>query len=277
MAAKRDRVAPLLRAFSLLDGIVAADHPLTLAEVATQSGLPNPTVYRMLATLVNAALLRREPDGKRVSAGPALTRLALNVMLNAGARERSRAILQALVAEIGETCNLTMLDGPEVVYLDRVESAWPLRVSLHPGSRVPLHCTASGKLLLALLPTARRKRLLASLTLDRHTERTLTNPRKLEAELTRIRREGSSVDDQEFMTGLVCVAAPVALPSGRVVASVAVHAPVARMPLPRALMHLPALKRAAGAIGATFAEGAGQRPLKRSKTLPRCSAETAFS
>jgi len=190
-------------------------------------------------------------------------------MLNASVRERSHTILQGLVAEIGETCNLTMLDGPEVVYLDRVESAWPLRVTLHPGSRVPLHCTASGKLLLALLPTPRRKRLLASLTLDRHTENTLTDARKLESELTRIRRAGSSVDDQEFMTGLVCVAAPVALPSGRVVASVAVHAPVARMPLARALTHLPALKRAAAAIGATFAADATQRPTKRTKTPPR--------
>lgn len=268
MAAKRDRVAPLLRAFSLVDGIVAADHPLTLAEVAAQSGLPKPTVYRMLAVLVDAALLRREPDGKRVSAGPALTRLALNVMLNASVRERSHTILQGLVAEIGETCNLTMLDGPEVVYLDRVESAWPLRVTLHPGSRVPLHCTASGKLLLALLPTARRKRLLASLTLDRHTEKTLTNARKLESELTRIRRDGSSVDDQEFMTGLVCVAAPVAVPTGRVVASVAVHAPVARMPLARALTHLPALKRAAAAIGATFAADAAPRSTQRSIISP---------
>ena len=154
MATKIDRVSPLLRAFALLEHVVAADAPISLNDATAAAGLPKPTVYRMLATLEEAGLVAREPDGRRVGAGPRLTRLALDVLRNGVTRGPRRAILQQLVGEIAETCNLTMIDGGEVVYLDRVESAWPLRMTLQPGSRVPLHCTASGKLLLALLPPA---------------------------------------------------------------------------------------------------------------------------
>jgi DNA-binding IclR family transcriptional regulator len=76
-------------------------------------------------------------------------------MLNGSLRAARHAILARVVEGIGETCNFTMLDGGEVIYLDRVEAAWPLRMNLSSGSRVPLHCTASGKLLLALQPKVR--------------------------------------------------------------------------------------------------------------------------
>ena len=137
-----------------------------------------------------------------------------------------------------------MLDGSEVVYLDRVETAWPLRMTLQPGSRVPLHCTASGKLLLASLPAARRRRLVATLPLERYTERTLIDANALEAELARIRRVGYATDNEEYLAGLVCVAVPVTLDRRRTAACIAVHAPLARMPLDAAIGHLPALRRA---------------------------------
>jgi len=255
VATKRDRTSPLLRAFALLERIAAAAEPVTLHDASTGVGLPKPTVYRMLAMLEDAGLVAREPEGRRIGPGPRLTRLALATLHNNSARGPRRAILQQLVAELGETCNLTILDGGEVVYLDRVESAWPLRVTLQPGSRVPLHCSASGKLLLALLSPGRRKRIVETLPLPRFTDQTIVDPRRLTAELTRVRRERVATDNEEYLAGLVCVAVPVATPQGRVVASVAVQAPVARMSLAAALSHAPLLRRAAAALGATFAAG----------------------
>jgi len=251
MAAKTDRTSPFLRAFALLEHVAGADAPVSLADATAAAGLPKPTVYRMLAMLADAGLLAREPDARRVSPGPRLARLALGVLRNSSASGARRAILQRLVAAIGETCNLTMLDGAEVVYVDRVESGWPLRVTLQPGSRVPLHCTASGKLLLALLPAARRRAIVAALALTPSTERTIVDRPRLEAELARVRRARLAVDDEEYLAGLVCVAVPVSV-DGRVVACVAVQAPVARMPLDTALGHVPALRDAAAALGATF-------------------------
>ena len=251
MAAKLDRTPPLLRAFALLEHIVHADGPMSLLELTETAGLPKPTVYRMLNVLEDAGLLQREPEGRRVTAGPRLTRFALDALLSESVRAPRHAILKRLAEDVGETVNLTMLDRGEVVYLDRVETAWPLRMTLVPGSRVPLHCTASGKLLLAMLSSARRKRVIAELKLARFTDNTIVDARSLEKELTAIRKAGVATDNEEYLAGLVCVAAPDTT-AGRIVACVAVHAPVARMSLERALAHLPALRVAARALGESF-------------------------
>jgi len=252
MTRKIDRDPPLMRAFALLEHVAHAQGAVSLQEMTEAAALPKPTIYRMLNVLEQAGLIAREPDGRRVVAGPRLARLALDVLMNESVRAPRRAILSRLAGEVGETVNLTMLEHGEVVYLDRVESAWPLRMALQPGSRVPLHCTASGKLLLALLPTARRRRIVAQLPLTRHTDNTITDRRHLESAMAAIRRAGFATDNEEYLVGVVCVAVPVMARGGRAIASVAVHAPVARMTLDRALSLAPALRRAAGALGASF-------------------------
>jgi DNA-binding IclR family transcriptional regulator len=118
---------------------------------------------------------------------------------------------------------------------------------------VPLHCSASGKLLLALLPTPRRSRLVRQLKLDAQTANTITTQSALETALKRIRRELISTDAEEFITGLVCVAVPVLATDGHAIATVAMQAPVARMPLERALAHAPRLRAAALALSGSFA------------------------
>jgi DNA-binding IclR family transcriptional regulator len=172
-------------------------------------------------------------------------------MLNATLRAERGAILARLVGEIGETCNFTMLDGAQVVYVDRVEAAWPLRMTLTSGSHVPLHCTASGKLLLALLPKASRERIAAQLPLNRYTDSTITDAKRFAGELARIRANRYATDNEEFHAGLVCVAVPV-VGKKRACAALAVHAPASRMPLERALSYLPVLRKAAGAMAASL-------------------------
>jgi IclR family transcriptional regulator, acetate operon repressor len=252
MATKRDRVPPLLRAFSLLEHVARADGSASLQEITESAALPKPTVYRMLAVMEEAGLVAREPDGRRVAPGPRLNRFALDVMMSGAAHAPRHAVLKRLAGELGETVNLTMLEGSEVVYLDRVETAWPLRMTLQPGTHVPLHCSASGKLLLALLAPARRRRIVAELKLERYTDNTIVDARRLDIELAAIRRTGFATDNEEYLAGLICVAVPVTGIGGRVVAGVAVHAPVARMSLPQALAHVPTLERAAAALGASF-------------------------
>jgi IclR family transcriptional regulator, acetate operon repressor len=257
MTRKSDHSPPLLRAFALLEHVAHADGPVSLQELSAVAALPKPTAYRLLNVLEDAGLVMREPDGRRVVAGPRLARLALDALMNEVARTPRHVILQRLASEVGETVNLTILEKGEVVYLDRVESAWPLRMTLQPGSRVPLHCTASGKLLLAYLPTARRRRVVAELELHPYTDNTITDRHRLEVELATIRRAGFSTDNEEYLAGVVCVAVPVMLDSGKALASVAVHAPVARMTLERALTLAPALRRGAAALGAAFVDAVG--------------------
>ena len=252
MARKQDSTAASLRAFAALDALVDDDGPVALADIAARVGLPKPTVHRLLAQLEEGELVQREPDGRRYVVGARLANLALRVLTHSTHRGVRHAILQGLVDELGETCNLTMLDGAQVVYLDRVETASPLRVNLQPGSRVPVHCTASGKLLLALLPAARRARLLEQAALAAHTPNTIVDRARFEAELRRVRREKLSVDAEEFVPGLVCAAVPVYAADGRAIAAVATQGPVTRMPLDRAVSLAPRLREAAAALARTF-------------------------
>ncbi|MCX7893468.1 MAG: IclR family transcriptional regulator [Burkholderiales bacterium] len=255
MARKLDTTSAAIRAVRLMEAVAAAERPLSLTALVDAVGLPKPTVHRIVGELAADGLLAREPVGKRFTVGPRLARLGLGAVINPGVRAERHAILQGLVARIGETCNLTMLDGGEVVYLDRVETAWPLRMNLQPGSRVPTHCSASGKLLLAFLPKSRRTRLLSALPTPRFTENTIDDPKRLAAELDRIRAQGYATDDEEYLAGVACVAVPVRVARGRVVAAVAVHAPTSRMPLERGLGFLPMLEEAAAALAATLEPG----------------------
>lgn len=241
-----------LRAIAVLEAIAAADGPIGLVELIDATGLPKPTVHRIVGLLLDAGLLLREAEGKRYAPGPRLASLGLAALTHVAWRAPRHAILKSLVAEIGETCNLTLLDGTEVVYLDRVEAAWPLRLHFQTGSRVPAHCSASGKLLLALLPSRERKRLLEALPFSYHTAHTITRRRDLEAALKRIRRERLSTDDEEYLDGTVCVAVPVESDKRRVPAALAVHAPTSRMTLKQALQCVPALRRAAARLAESF-------------------------
>ena len=140
---------PALRLFALVEVLAGSDRRHSLQSLVDETGLPKPTLHRMLQQLESAGMLLRESDGRHYGTGPRLRRLAENLLLHDTLHGARHAVLRSLVQEVGESCNITALSGSEVVYLDRVETAAPLRFYLHAGSRVPAHCSASGKVLLA--------------------------------------------------------------------------------------------------------------------------------
>lgn len=241
-----------LRAFAVLEQIATSDESLTLEELTRSSGLPKPTVHRILHLLMRGGLVERQSLDKRYVVGPRICALALAVQMRSPRRRERNAILARLVETIGETCNFTMLDGNEVVYLERVETSADVRLHMNAGSRVPLHCTASGKLLLSGLPPAQTRRLLGAGPLPRYTDRTITNIAVLERELAKIRTSGVGTDVGEYLVGSVCLAVPVCDPQGRMSAAVAVHGPAPRMTLKKGYSFLPAMRSAASEIAATL-------------------------
>ena len=244
---------PSLRLIELLELLAAQQRPQSLAELQALGDWPKPTLHRMLQQLEAGELLQREPDGRRYALGPRLVRLAEATLVASAQQGVRHAVLRQLVADIGESCNLTVMSGAEVIYLDRVEAAFPLRMELRPGTRVPLHASASGKLFLAFMPARQRKPLLDQLALTRHTATTLDSRAALETELERVRRDGHAVDAEEFVDGLVCVAVPVRAAGSDVVrCAVALQAPAARMPLAQALKLVPRLRQAASALERSF-------------------------
>ena len=237
------------RGLRLLQAVASAGKSVSLAELASGLGLPKATAHRLCAQLLEAGFLGRDVEERSFVVGPALRRLALDTLNHDSVRGLRHQVLAQLVADIGETCNFTALDGANVLYLDRVEAPWPWRLTLDPGVRVPLHCTASGKLFLAMLPVQRREQLLSHLQLDRLTSWTLTDLAALRQECETIAAQGYSVDREEFIPGLIAVAVPVTDAQGQTRAGIAVHAPVARMDLATALGKLPQLREAAVRMG----------------------------
>jgi IclR family acetate operon transcriptional repressor len=245
--------AAALRAVAIMETVARANRPLALSDIAASCGLPAPTAFRILGLLEGAGLIQREPTGKTYGIGHRLARLGLDVMSNNDPRGERRAILRRVVDDIGETCNLAMLNGDEIVYIDRVETDWSLKAELKPGSRVPLHCTSSGKLFLSQMPKAKRRRMLESLSLKRYTDNTVTDIALLEAQIDDIAETRVGVNNEELQAGVIGLAVPVVGADGRMIATVALQAPVARLPMARAMDCVPRLLEAARDMAATFA------------------------
>jgi len=245
---QKESGSALQKAVLVLDALFESEHALGLAEVSAKLDLPRQTVHRIVRQLEDLDLIRRDFARDHFSVGSRMVNLSLNAIAVAWRLAPMRTVLKDLVGQIGETCNIGILDRDEVVYIDRVECDWPLRLQLSAGSRVPVHATAIGKLLLAHLPSRTRQRLIHAAPLPSLTEHTITNPDELEAELKGIRRNGCATNSSEHVAGLIALAVPVYDGGGRVVAGLAVHAPDARMTVKQAEGHLPTMRAVAAAL-----------------------------
>lgn len=237
-----------LRNLYVLEALAQAGRPLTATELNIGLNLPVPTIHRLVATLEADGFLTRYLDGRSYLPGPRLRGMARGALLGWFQIHARQAVLIRLNAIIGETCNLSIPDGDAMLYVDRIETQWPLRIQLQAGSRVPLHATASGKMCLALLPDAARERFLKRVALQPHTAQTITDPDHLREDLARIRQQGHATDSGELVDDMIAVAVPVLDPTGRLAATVSFHAPVHRLTLAQGLTHLPALHKAAAEL-----------------------------
>jgi len=233
------------RSLEVLKIVARSGGSVALADLAQLMELPKTTLHRICGQLRELGFLAQDTEEKAYAVGPALRGLAFDTLNNGVLRGLRHQVLSELALQVGETCNLTTLDGVEVVYLDRVESRWPLRLSLEVGSRVPVHCTASGKLFLAMLPPDTADKILSQITMEKITEKTCTSKRALKEELASIRGRGYSIDTEEFVSGLIAMAVPIKNTDGVTKASLSVHAPTTRMPIKRIMEWLTPLQAAA--------------------------------
>ncbi len=204
--ASPERVQSLGRAFDLLEHLADAGGAASLSELAATSGLPLPTIHRLMRSLVGTGYVRQEAS-RRYALGPRLIRLGESASRLLG----SWAIpyLSQLVDKIGETANVAMLEGDSVVYVAQVPSAHSMRMFTEVGRRVMPHCTGVGKALLSTLPDKEVVEIVGRTGMPVQTPRTLTTRKALLAELVAIRERGYAVDDGEQELGVRCVAVPV--------------------------------------------------------------------
>ena len=245
-------VQSIERAFDLLEMLADADGALGLSELATVSGLPLPTVHRLMRTLVKRGYVRQEAS-RRYTLGSRLIRLGETSSRMQGTW--LRPFLAQLVRLTGETANLAMLDGDEVVYIAQVPSLHQMRMFTEPGRRVQPHCTAVGKALLAQLPPGEARALLERSGMPAYTPATITDPDLLLAHLEVIRKQGYAVDEGEQEVGVRCFA--VAVPDTPGSLAISTSGPQTRMTDDAAARIVPALRRIASEISETIAaEGA---------------------
>lgn len=245
MASLPGRVQSVERAMRLLEAVAHNHAGMGLSQLAAQTGLPLPTIHRLVRTLVDLGYLRQEPS-RAYSLGPRLLLLteSSQTMLNGLARPH----LAALVDRLGETANLAMLDGDGATYLAQVPSRHAMRMFTEVGRRVMLHCTGVGKALASTLPDAEVLALLERSGLPAQTERTLTDPDELLRQLAWTRTQGYALDDGEQEIGVRCVA--VTVPEVVVRLALSVSGPTARMSDDRVQQAVPLLREAAQALSA---------------------------
>lgn len=252
MSDQPDRIPTNLRALLILETLAQSARAMTPTELGAEIGLPKPTIHRLCTTLEDEGFLVREPQDGRLR--PARRAMVLAAGLQTAARIdiSRRLVLKSVAARIGETCNLVVPGASGMVYLDRVDTPWPLRFQLPVGTEVPFHCTASGKLFLSTYGDRALDTVLASLDLMPEGPNCATTPAVLRRRIERVRAAGYSWDDQEFMAGMIAFAVPIRDPVGRFVAALAFHAPMQRVSLDDGRRHVATLQEGAARMEALF-------------------------
>jgi IclR family pca regulon transcriptional regulator len=225
----------LERGLAILASFGTQRPSLGIAEIADEVGMSRSTTHRYVTTLVALGYLEQGVGRKyRLSLG--VTDLGMSALCATGLREHSRALLEELRDRCGYTISLVVLDGVEVLYVDRARGFRSAQSvigldGLGPGSRLAAYCTATGKLLLAYLPVGEQRRLLAQMRLLKCAPGTIASKRRLRVELVRVREVALAVEDEECVAGQLAVAVGVRDEAGEVVAALGMSAQVSMISL----------------------------------------------
>ncbi|MEW2353788.1 IclR family transcriptional regulator [Spirillospora sp. NPDC029432] len=237
----------LARALRIL--VELGEGPRSLDELAATIGVHKTTVLRLLRTLEDERFAYRD-EGHRFHLGSRLFSLSGAALEQRGVRGVAAPHLADLNERTGQTVHLGVYEGGEVVYLDKYDSRHAIRMYSRVGLRMPLHCTAIAKVLLADLPEERRRTVAAGIEYTRYTEHTIAGPDALLAELEKVAEQGYAADDAEHETFIRCIAAPVRDAGGRAIAAASISVPDVVLPREEVFALLPELLATTRAISA---------------------------
>jgi IclR family pca regulon transcriptional regulator len=265
VAPDKNSVQSLAKGFRVLEAFTAERLEMGLAEVARAAGIDNATAFRFLNTLVQLGYVEKLPEAKRFRLSLKCLDLGFNAIARTDLRDFARPLLRELVNETIEAASIAVPDGADLIYVERVQAGLVrLGVDVRIGSRVPAYSTAVGQAVLAYLPRDAQIKLLEAMPRKPLTQTTLTNLDALLKRLDQVRRNGFALSDQENVTGLRVLAAPVLDADGVPLAAISVAAPAFAMPLHDfdAASRKPVMNAAAKLSRAIQAAGAGVGPVK---------------
>ncbi|HEV7205404.1 MAG TPA: IclR family transcriptional regulator [Jatrophihabitans sp.] len=229
MTGSSDGLSSVRNAARLLKVFRSRERELGVSELARRLGLGKSSVHRVLTTLVAEGLVEQNPATGNYRLGIVMFELGEAVRVHMDLHAAAGPVLAALREQTRESCQVGILDGCDVVYVDRLESPQTLRLFTETGRRVPVNCTSSGKVLLAHLDDDELGRVLAVAPMAALTPRTITDRDRLADELATVRRRGFAEAVEERELGVVSIAVPIRDTEGEVVAALSIGAPLARL------------------------------------------------
>ncbi len=227
-APAQTQIQSLDRALAILK-VLAGGEGMSLSELAEASEQAPATVYRVLSTFQAHGMVEFQPAEQLWFIGQEAFRIGSAFLGRSNLVEQARAVMRDLMAETGETANLAIADGGQVVFLSQVETHEPIRAFFRPGTRGPIHASGIGKALFAHYPPERIDRILRDQGLAAFTAHTIIDPARLRAELAVIRAQGWASDDEERTLGMRCIAAPIFNEFREAIAGVSISGPSVRM------------------------------------------------
>lgn len=250
----RDYVNSLARGLEVLRAFNRTGRKMTLSQVASETGNTRAGARRILLTLVHEGYA--VTDGKLFDLTPQVLELGYSILSSKGVWDIARPFIARLSEDVRESVSAAILDRFEVVYVGGTQYHRVISVGISVGARYPAHCTANGRVLLAMTPEEDWDTLLDNIDLKKMTEHTVTRKADFRAVLKKVRQQGWSLVDQELEIGLMSIAVPVRKSSGGIVGAINVGAPTMRM-TPRQLVDdiLPKLQATSESIGAALKTG----------------------
>jgi IclR family pca regulon transcriptional regulator len=223
---QKNTVQSLAKGFRVLEAFTAQEPELTMAEVARRAEMDNATAFRLLNTLVETGYVHRVPDTRKFRLGLKVLDLGFNAIARSDLRTHARPVLRSLVGEINEAASIGVLDGADVIYVERIQAGLArLGVDIRIGNRVPAYSTAIGHAILAWLSQPAQISILQSQPRKQLTATTPTELNELLARLEQVKQRGYAVSDQETVSGLYVLAAPIFDTDGVPLAGLSIAAP----------------------------------------------------
>ncbi|WP_299983562.1 IclR family transcriptional regulator [Desulfobacula sp.] len=230
--AEKNQVKTLEKCVHVLTCMADNLEPMTLNELIKKTGLKKTTTYRLLQALTSLQLMEKNPETKQYHLGPKLIYFGVTALGNLDLHKISLPIMTKLRNDTGETINLSILKGSEIIILARIRSDHLFNVNLSVGSRLPVNCTSQGKVILAYMNDDRANEIMENFIFEKKTEKTIVSMSALKNELELVREKGYAVNDEELEKGLSAVAAPIFNYAGEVIAAINVSYSTARHPEP---------------------------------------------
>lgn len=219
----------LNKALSILEVLLQQGSAMNMTEISERLEIYPSTIHRILDNLKYWGYIEQDPHTQKYQLGLKALELGMAKLQQIDLIREAAPYLKELVNKCNETVHLGVLEEGEVLYLAKEESSQIIRMRSYVGRRVPLHCTALGKVLLAYLSAEERKKILGEKVLPRLTENTITDKRELEKELGKVREQGFALDREENEKDVRCVAAPIRNYQGEVIAAISISSPIFRI------------------------------------------------